>query len=419
VIARRALTQNVPKFDLQAGSAIRVLVVVSRPKGGEDVGYRTISRPLVETLHQASLAVELDFVRPGTWEQLRTHLADKPKGYYHALHFDGHGVVAPVSQIELLRKQGKLLFHAEATVDPATDKSRSAFLFFEAPVEPGHDKGIGQAITAAQMADLVNDSEIPVVILNACQSGKQESEPETNLASRLAQAGVRAVLGMGMGYSVTVSAARQFMEAFYREAFDGKRLSEVVTRARRRLTQDKRRDAYFGLQVELEDWMLPVFYENEAVQLQVRATADEESAVLNRLAGLFKARPLKHRFWGRDLDVLSIERRALSAADRNILLIEGIGGTGKTTLLQHLGWWWQVTGLVSRVFNFEYDQKPWTRQQILFEIARQLGLWLPPDEQLAQEAVAKRLRSERCLLAGAGQSGVGYGRAACYRTSAP
>lgn len=195
VIARRAATKNAPKFDLQAGPAIRVLVVVARPHGDSDVGYRTISRPLVETLHQASLAVELDFVRPGTWEQLRSHLADKPKGHYHALHFDGHGVVAPVSQIERLRKEGKLLFHSDAAADPATDTGRSAFLFFEGPVEPGHDEGIGQAVSAAQAADLVNDSEIPIVILNACQSGKQESEPETNLASRLAQAGVRAVLG--------------------------------------------------------------------------------------------------------------------------------------------------------------------------------------------------------------------------------
>jgi tetratricopeptide (TPR) repeat protein len=396
VITRRAATRNVPKIDLEAGPAIRVLVVVSRPAGDRDVGYRTISRPLVETLHQASLAVELDFVRPGTWEQLRKHLADKPKGYYHVLHFDGHGAVAAVAEIERLRKEGKLLFNADATAGPATGKGRMAFLFFEGSAEAGHGEGVGHAIAAAEVADLVNDSQIPVVILNACQSGKQESEPETNLASRLAQAGVGAVLGMG--YSVTVSAARHFMEAFYREVFDGRQLSQAVTRARQRLDQDKRRDAYFGLQVDLEDWMLPVFYENGAVQLQVRATADEERAILKRRAESFEARPLKHHFWGRDLDVLSIERRVLGAADRNILLIEGMGGTGKTALLQHLGWWWQATGLVSRVFNFEYDRKPWTRQQILFDIARQLDLRLNPEERLQQEAVATRLRSERFLL---------------------
>ncbi|HUK15045.1 MAG TPA: hypothetical protein VLW65_01465, partial [Bryobacteraceae bacterium] len=85
VITRRAARKDAPKIKLQTGPSIRVLVVVSRPHGESDVGYRTISRPLVETLHQASLAVELGFVRPGTWDRLRQHLADRPKGYYHAL----------------------------------------------------------------------------------------------------------------------------------------------------------------------------------------------------------------------------------------------------------------------------------------------------------------------------------------------
>jgi hypothetical protein len=110
VIARRVAAENAPKFDLQAGPTIRVLVVVSRPAGHRDVSYRTISRPLVETLHQASLAVELDFVRPGTWEQLQNHLLGKPQGYYHALHFDGHGAVATMPEIEQLRKEGNFLF---------------------------------------------------------------------------------------------------------------------------------------------------------------------------------------------------------------------------------------------------------------------------------------------------------------------
>ena len=395
VITRRAATKGAPKIDLEAAPAIRVLVVVARPSGDRDVGYRTISRPLVETLHQASLDVEIDFLRPGTWEQLRQHLGDKPKGYYHALHFDGHGAVAAVEDIEWARQEGKLLFDRYAPSGPATDKGRTAFLFFEGPAGSGH-KQIARAIPSAQMADLVNDSQIPVVILDACQSGKQEFERETNLAGYLAQAGARAVLGMG--YSVTVTAARRFVEALYREAFASGRIGAAVTRARQRLRQDKSRDAYFGLQVELEDWMLPVFFESEDVQLQVRATAEEHRAFLTQQTQLFKAHPLRYRFWGRDLDILGIERRVLSDAERNILLLEGMGGTGKTTLLQHLAWWWQVTGLVSHVFNFEYDQRPWTRQQILFAIASQLKLTLDPDERVAQEAVARRLRSERCLL---------------------
>jgi len=391
VIARKAPSKTAPKIHLPVLPVIRVLVVVARPGGGQDVGYRTISRPLVETLHQANLAVELEFVRPGTWERLKEHITQRKPGYFHALHFDGHGVVASVADIEKLRVEGKLLLQTAPAQEAAKDQTRKGYLFFESAGKPSQ-----RAVEAAELADVVNDARIPIVILNACQSAKQEHEPESNLASRLAAAGVRAVLAVA--YSVTVSAAREFMEAFYREVFHHGRLSDAVTRGRQRLRLDPRRSAYFGMQIDLEDWMLPVLYENEQVKLEVRATADEERAFFERQARLFQARQTRHGFWGRDLDILAIERRLLTAKDKNILLLEGMGGAGKTTLLQHLAWWWQVTGLVFRVFVFEYDQKPWTRQQVLHEIADQLAMNLPAGEVVQQEAVARKLRAEPYLL---------------------
>lgn len=390
VIARKVPSKRAAKIDMPVLPVIRVLVVVARPGAGSDVGYRTISRPLVETLHQANLAVELEFVRPGTWQRLKEHLAWRKPGYFHALHFDGHGVVASVASIEKARVEGKLLLHTVPAPEAANDQTRKGYLFFESADEPGTC-----AIEARELADAVNDARIPIVILNACQSARQEHEPESNLASQLSEAGVRAVLAMS--YSVTVSAAREFMQAFYREAFDHGRLSDAVTRGRQRLHLEKRRAAYFGMQIELEDWMLPVLYENQPVKLEVRATPDDERAFLERQSRLQVHHP-KHGFWGRDLDILSIERRLLTSPDRNILLLEGMGGAGKTTLLQHLGWWWQVTGLVSRVFVFEYDRRPWTRQQILHEIADGLAIVLQPGELVQQEAVARKLRAERCLL---------------------
>lgn len=391
VIARKVPAKGVAKIQIPRLPVVRVLVVVARPGGGDDVGYRTISRPLVETLRQASLAVELEFVRPGTWERLNEHLTEREPGYYHALHFDGHGVVADVAKIEKLRVEGKLLLHTPPGDGAAKSQSRKGYLFFESDKEPGKF-----AIEAAELAGVMNEARIPVVILNACQSAMQDYAPESNLASRLSAAGVRSVLAMA--YSVTVSAAREFMEAFYREVFAHGRLSQAVTRGRQQLLLKKRRNGYFGMQVELEDWMLPVLYENEPVRLEVRASAAEEQAFLARQAGLHRERTVKHGFWGRDLDILSVERRLLASPQRNILLLEGMGGTGKTTLLQHLAWWWQVTGLVERVFVFEYDQRAWTRQQILLDIADRLGMHLPPGEQVLQEVVVKRLRAERHLL---------------------
>ena len=57
---------------------------------------------------------------------------------------------------------------------------------------------------------------------------------------------------------------------------------------------------------------------------------------------------------------MEIEKRLLLR--RNLLLVRGMGGAGKTMLLHHLGAWWQTTGFVEHVFYFGYDERAWTRQ---------------------------------------------------------
>jgi hypothetical protein len=64
---------------------LNLLVLTARPGGSQDVGYRTITRPLVSTLRQAKLRVDVDFVRPGTWralvERLEAATRDHGAGY--------------------------------------------------------------------------------------------------------------------------------------------------------------------------------------------------------------------------------------------------------------------------------------------------------------------------------------------------
>src|SRR5580704_1976662 len=74
---------------------LNILVVTARPGGSHDVGYRTISRPLLDALANADQPVTVDLVRPGTWGALRSHLAaatqDHGSGWYQVIHFDLHG----------------------------------------------------------------------------------------------------------------------------------------------------------------------------------------------------------------------------------------------------------------------------------------------------------------------------------------
>src|SRR5258708_1293225 len=180
---------------------------------------------------------------------------------------------------------------------------------------------------------------------NACQSGKQIGESETSLGSRLMQAGVQLVLAMG--YSVTVSAAELLMQTLYQHLFAGEELSAAIRHARTELYNHKARRASFEQRTGPENW-----FEREAEEHRSHPPEPH------------------YGFVGRDLDILEIERRLL--LKRNLLLVRGMGGAGKTTLLRHLGAWWHTTGFVERVFYFGYDERAWTLEQIMMEMAQQL-----------------------------------------------
>jgi hypothetical protein len=74
---------------------LNILVVTARPDGPRDVGYRTISRPLLDALRTARLPITVDLVRPGTWAALHSHLQSATEqhgtAWYHIVHFDLHG----------------------------------------------------------------------------------------------------------------------------------------------------------------------------------------------------------------------------------------------------------------------------------------------------------------------------------------
>ena len=72
---------------------------------------------------------------------------------------------------------------------------------------------------------------------------------------------------------------------------------------------------------------------------------------------------------GREHDILQIET-LLQA--HNVLLLWGIGGTGKTSLLHHLRTWWPTTQFALDGFYFGYDQQAWTLEQMVGAIAQQL-----------------------------------------------
>ena len=376
VMVRRQ--NQVASTRVNASPVVNLLVVVARPDEENDVGYRTISRPLVEAVGQSDLRVNVDILRPGTYEALVKQLNQKGEGYYHIVHFDLHGSLATYEQLsqinENARAQG-LAYRLVATQrygreDLAPFEGVRAFLSFE-----GEEQGEMDFVEASELAGLLKDKRIPVCLLNACQSAKQmgggreEGVVETSLGSRLMAAGMQVVVAMG--YSVTVSAAKILMETLYARLFAAGDVARAIQQGRYELYARKARRAYFKREIRLEDWLLPVVYANGAVDLNLRSfdTPEEEEQYLAAAAGRYAfAEPL-FGFVGRDLEILKIEKALLR---RNVLLLRGMGGTGKTTLLNYLREWWPKTHFVEAVFYFGYDEKAHTLQQILQEIGKRI-----------------------------------------------
>jgi tetratricopeptide (TPR) repeat protein len=402
IMVRKNLVPSPVQASVRPSPTINLLIVTARPSGKQDVGYRTISRPMVEALHQAGIPVQIEVLRPGTYAALDKHLQEVTArdgvGHYHVIHFDLHGAVLPYSKLQQEPQASHYVYQERyGRPDLQPYEGERAFLFFEE--EQGKK---ADPVEASELATLLINHQIPIAILNACQSGKQVGASETSLGSRLMQAGVQLVLAMG--YSVTVSAAALMMRALYQQLFANRELSLAICAARQELYNQKERRAYFNQTIKIEDWLLPVVYQNQPQSLHVRPfTPEESNAYYRKVADRYNPAQPGYGFVGRDLDILQIEKLLLTS--RNILLVQGMGGAGKSTLLHHLGEWWQTTGLVEQVFYFGYDEKAWTRQQIMTTIARRLlskidyiSQFQPLSQEAQQAFLARRLGAERHLL---------------------
>ena len=370
VLIRKSVRSAVIEAQVKEFPTINLLVVVARPNTDRDVGYRTISRPLVEVIRNSQLRVNIELLRPGTYEALSRHLEAKGSGYYHIVHFDVHGALKTYANLQQGIEHNRYLYndrYGRGKIE--SYEGVKAFLALE-----GEAKGEYDLVEAEEIANLLTGKGIPVCILNACQSGKQlnqvaaEDNRETSLGSRLMNAGIQMVVAMS--YSVTVTAAEIMMQQIYKHLFDRRDLNQAIRLGRKELYNRKGRKAYYNTEIDLEDWLLPVTYCNREVAFNLREfTPEEEEQYYLSLDSKYEFPQPTYGFVGRDLDILLIEKALLK---HNILLLQGMGGTGKTTLLNYLREWWQVTNFAQDIFYFGYDVKAYNLQQIVYEIGKQV-----------------------------------------------
>ncbi|MFI6501564.1 tetratricopeptide repeat protein [Nonomuraea typhae] len=393
VLDQVALTRSLPAADLSeafpaGGTRLRVLMVISRPAGERDVGYQMIARPLLERLEAVRGKVDLLVLRPPTLDRLARVLEEAAAAGepFQVVHFDGHGVFGggrvPAPGWDPLRFQGPM---------------PHGMLAFET------SGGEPDLVPAERVARVLSAGRVPVVVLNACQSGQVGAQVEAAVATRLVQGGAASVVAMA--YSVYAVAAAEFMTAFYERLFAGDRVADAVTAGRSRLALHDRRPSPKGL-LPLADWMVPVHYLRRDVSFPGLRT-DRRGASLADMLDRLRTGPADDTpaaddlapdgtFVGRDGLFYSLEA---AARLQRVVILHGPGGTGKTELAKAFGRWWRDTGGVDRPdFVIWHSFEPGLPSFGLDQVITAIGLRvLGTDFALAD--IGERRRIVRLLLA--------------------
>jgi tetratricopeptide (TPR) repeat protein len=309
---------------------VNILLCIARPLEG-DVKYRSIARPLVELIEKQDLPAYVHVLRPPTFERLREHLRERP-GYYHLVHFDGHGsyggTAAPSGPHAFGAPEGELIFEdAQGKKDP---------------------------VSAEKLSVLLREHKVPAVVLNACRSAMLDEgaeDPFASVAAALLRAGTRSVVAMS--YALYVSGAQQFLPAFYRRLFERGSFVEAARAGRQQMFAERGRVCARG-KYELHDWLVPVVYQQEEGALSFAAKG-EPPVARRKLPKEALDGENPYGFIGRDGAILEIERALRRAVPA--ILVHGLAGVGKTTLARGMVEWLAATeGLGEDCYWFSFQE---------------------------------------------------------------
>lgn len=395
----------------------RILLVLCRPRGPEDVPFRSVASRLVKGLDEATReAYDLDLLRPPTFEQLGKVLRRaKDEGRpYHVVHFDGHGAYLETTKSEGLNGLPEGL---SSLVPSGARPGRHGYLLFE---NPKFEQNL-ELVDGTSLGKLLAETQVPILVLNACRSAHAEpaAQPKAasdthsqvrafgSLAQEVMDAGTAGVVAMR--YNVYVVTAAQLVAELYAALGRGKTLGEAVALARKNLAENPLREIAFA-PIPLQDWPVPVVYEaapmrlfpeaeeREGSGLRIRVAAGAAAVASSAAGALDPGLPLPPNagFYGRDETLLALDR----AFDHDgVVLLHAYAGSGKTTTATEFARWYALTGGVEGPVLFTSFEHYLPLPRVLDRIGQTFGgalkragvHWLALDDTRRREVTIQVL----------------------------
>lgn len=302
--------QVLNKLRLDETERLNILLVISRPREG-DINYHFLSRDLVEMVSEGDRPIQVDVLRPPSFDNLRRTLEERP-GHYHIVHFDGHGGYDPEAAGGA---EGCLFFEKEA----------------DGQVQP-------DPVDAETLGQLFRECRVPMMVLNACQSAMLDGragDVYSSVAASLLRAQVRSVVAMG--YSLFTGGAKAFVNALYEELLRSGRPEPAMREGR--IAMYRHKNKYYPL----SDWIVPQLYQQAQQDERVLPDLTDRTrpAAPSRIPP--ELRLEKEGFIGRGRAVQELERLTQRGKQAGIL-IQGMMGQGKTTLARGFLRWLEQTG---------------------------------------------------------------------------
>ncbi|MBH8563823.1 tetratricopeptide repeat protein [Nostoc sp. CENA67] len=346
---------------------LNILLVIARPDDEQDVGFKTIARPLLAALQPIRQRVNLKVLRPPSLKAFEAELQAN-KGFYHIVHFDGHGNF---------------------------DNNTQGVLVFE------DELGNEQVVSAREIAQYLTDCRVPIFVLNACKSGQVGEEAFSSVAGQLVKLGAKGVVAMA--YSVYAKGAEHFIGRLYGELVRGECIAAAVAAGRKSMSIEKLRPSPKG-NLPLQDWLVPILYQQEPytpfVPKKTAPSFADLMAQADNTPQSSKAVDLPdesaYGFIGRDYEILRLER---AFRQNHVVLVQGMGGVGKTELVAGFARWLDDTQGREHIFFTSFEQGAGL-SQVINQIGRALGgerfSQMMPEQQ--EGVVRQYLQTHRCLL---------------------